>query len=62
MNKREAIALIEALYPADSDYPSTSETGQKLLMKAIKHNWRNLSEDMLITYANFCRQRVDNGE
>lgn len=47
------------LYPADSRYSDTAETGRRLLLKAMENtgfNWRDLPEDVLQEYAVLCEQ------
>jgi len=57
MNREEAIATIEALYPVDSQYSETNEIGRKLLQQAKEEvdNWRNESSEVLIRYAELCQ-------
>ena len=52
MNKKQAIDIIEGLYPPDT------ETGEKLLQKAKNdcNSWRDLPENILIRYADLCQQ------
>lgn len=52
--REELIQTIDSLYPADAPYTDTAETGEILLLKAIKQQWRNLPIDILNTYAQLC--------
>ncbi len=56
MNREEAIANIEALYPADSQYPDGAEVGKRLLEQAKmeKQGWRMEPDEVLIRYAELC--------
>ena len=57
MNRQQAIADIEALFPIDSEYSSTNEMGKKLLLEAIEScNWRKLPNEILFKYAELCQQ------
>jgi hypothetical protein len=59
MDKKEAINIIEALYPADSQYKDSRETGKALLQQAKEelNNWRNEPPEVLIRYAELCQQK-----
>lgn len=56
MNREQAIANIEGLYPADSQYEQTAEIGQKLLEQAKREvkGWRTEPTPVLIRYAEIC--------
>jgi hypothetical protein len=56
MDRNEAINTIEALYPADSDYPDSRETGKMLLEQAESevNGWRTKPTEVLIRYAELC--------
>lgn len=56
MNREQAIATIEGLYPVDSQYHETNEIGRRLLQQAKEEvdNWRNESTEVLIRYAELC--------
>ncbi len=56
MNREQAIANIEGLYPADSQYIQTAEIGKKLLEQAKMEvqGWRNEPTEVLIRYAQLC--------
>ncbi len=61
MNRDEAIAIIEGLYPADSDYKATAAIGQGLLARAERevNGWRDKPDTVLIRYAELCEQEED---
>jgi hypothetical protein len=53
------ISVIEALYPADAEYPETAEIGRRLLVQAketIGDDWRDESDAVLEEYARLCRR------
>lgn len=54
--KKEAISIIEELYPADCDYPEAAKIGSQLLDQAKREtkDWRNESEEVLFRYADLC--------
>jgi len=56
MNRKEAIEIIEGLYPVDSDYPDTNAVGDRLLARAKREaeNWRTLPDAILFRYAELC--------
>jgi hypothetical protein len=57
MNKDQAIHIIEALFPADSNFQDTAEIGLKLFNQAcdeVQKSWRDESEELLIRYAQLC--------
>ena len=57
MQRKKAIEIIEALYPADSQFHDTATIGMELLAQA-KHeinDWRNLPESVLVRYAELCQ-------
>lgn len=56
MDRKRAIEIIEALYPADSPYPDSAMIGRQLLERAKREveNWRNESTEVLIRYAGLC--------
>lgn len=58
MDRKEAISIIESLYPADSQYPDSREIGKRLLEQAESeiNGWRNKSTEVLIRYAELCQQ------
>lgn len=58
MTKREHIEMIAGLYPADSQYLDTAETGRRLLLEAMERSgfsWRDLPEEVLREYAALCQ-------
>lgn len=59
MDRQHAIDIIEQLYPADSGYDSTRETGENLLnaARAEVSNWRDESDAVLIRYAELCLEK-----
>jgi hypothetical protein len=54
MTKEEIINSIEGLYPVDSIYADTRETGKTLLVQAICDDWRDLSIEILQKYYTLC--------
>jgi len=54
----QAIADIEALFPADSQYHGSREVGERLLAQAKMEveGWRSESPAVLMRYAELCRQ------
>ena len=54
MEREAAIKKIEQLYPADSPFYPTAETGKRLLMEAFVRSWRFLPEEVLSDYAYLC--------
>jgi len=56
MTREGAIATIEALFPADSQYPRTRQKGIELLEQAKRNveDWRNLPDEILFEYARLC--------
>ena len=56
MTREEAINHIENLFPVDSEYESTSKTGQRLLDQAKRDaaNWRHEPTEVLVRYAELC--------
>jgi hypothetical protein len=70
MKKEELINIIEALYPADSQFSDTEKIGKALLdasMHEAHFNWRYLPESVLKIYAEKCealeklKERNDRG-
>jgi hypothetical protein len=61
MDRLEAIEIIQSLYPADSEYPSTAAVGAKLLKRAQDEvcSWRTEPTDVLIRYAQLCMYMED---
>lgn len=61
MNRQEAIDLIAALYPVDSQYAATNAVGERLLAQAKREteNWRNLPDAILFRYAELCQQEEE---
>lgn len=62
-NLSEVIQTIESLYPPDSQWESTAAVAYWLVERSIpmelwtqarSDDWRNLSFDVLIDYANEC--------
>jgi hypothetical protein len=55
MNRKQAIDTIDALYPPET------ETGEKLLQQAKNdcNSWKNLSDEILLRYADLCQQEED---
>ncbi len=53
----EAIADIEALFPADSPYQESRVIGERLLAQAKMEveGWRSESKAVLFRYAELCR-------
>ena len=58
MNRKEAISIIESLFPADSEYPETRIKGISYLEQAKREteNWRNLPDQTIFRYAELCEQ------
>ena len=58
MERGEAIRFIETLYPADSQYQTTAEIGQRLLDQAKREvsGWRTEPTEVLVRYAQLCIQ------
>jgi len=57
MTREEAINHIDNLFPIDSDYPTTSAIGERLLAQAKMEtqDWRYVLPDTtLIRYAELC--------
>lgn len=56
MSKRreDSIRTIESLFPADSQYEETAQTGKELLFQAICERWRALPDAILSEYASLC--------
>lgn len=54
--REQAIANIEGLFPADSQYEQTREIGKRLLEQAKMEvqGWRNEPTEVLISYAELC--------
>jgi len=62
MDRCKAIQIINAFYPADSQYPKTKEIGEKFLAQAkrecdIVYNWRDEPTNVLVRYAELCEER-----
>ena len=58
MNRQQAISIIDALYPIDSQYAKTNAVGERLLAQAKREqdDWRNLPDAILFRYADLCQQ------
>lgn len=56
MNREEAVAIISATYPADSEYGSTAELGRYFLDQAKSEaiGWRSEPTEVLARYAELC--------
>jgi len=56
MNREEAIAEIEGLFPTDSQYEETTKVGERLLAQAKREveGWRNETTPVLLRYAALC--------
>jgi hypothetical protein len=61
MTREEAIAVIEAHYPADDPDEDTAVTGGRLLAvaRAMCQGWRFESTEVLRAYADLCRREHD---
>ncbi len=61
MTREEAIAIIESLYPIDSQYQETNAVGERLLAQAKREceDWRNLPDATLLRYADLCQQEEE---
>lgn len=61
IDRDQALAIISATYPADSQYTHTRQIGLDLLEKAREacHDWRNEPDDVLIVYAGLCLEEQD---
>jgi hypothetical protein len=56
MSREQDISDIDALYPIDSEFEKTNEVGKGLLVEAIlEFGWRNLPNELLEIYADYCR-------
>lgn len=58
MDRKEAIEIIEGLYPVDSQFLKTNFVGERLLAQAKREceDWRNLPDAILFRYADLCQQ------
>lgn len=59
---QNAIDIIEGLYPAD-DQERAGEIGRKLLAQAQRetnHNWRDLPDEVILTYQRLCEEFENN--
>ena len=56
MTRQEAINIISAMYPADSQHPDAAQIGQKLLEQAKREiaPWRVEPTEILVRYAMLC--------
>jgi len=56
MDREQAIANIEGLFPVDSQYEKTNEVGERLLAQAKREvcGWRTEPTEVLIRYAELC--------
>lgn len=57
--RREWIRTIEALWPADSDYPDTAALGREFLQQARENvgrkvSWRDEPDEVLREYCRLC--------
>ena len=57
MDRDQAIAIIEGLFPTDSQYVETNNIGKRLLEQAKRdtEGWRNEPTPVLIRYAELCQ-------
>ena len=57
MDREQAIAIIEGLFPTDSQYVETTKIGERLLAQAKREieGWRNETTPVLIRYAELCQ-------
>lgn len=61
MTKDEAIKIIDALYPIDSEFEETNVVGEELLAEAKFRvgqliDWRDEPTKVLVKYAQLCQQ------
>ena len=61
IDRAQALAIISATYPADSEHPHTRSVGLDLLEQAREacHDWRNEPDDVLEVYARLCLDLED---
>lgn len=59
MTRDEAINVISALYPPDSDYPAVARNGKELLAQAKKEvgAWKLEPTDVLVRFAELCLEK-----
>ena len=57
MDREQAIALIEELFPTDSQFEKTNKIGERLLAQAKNEvaGWRTEPTEVLIRYAELCQ-------
>ena len=54
-DRNHFIAVIECLYPPDSQYESTRNKGQDIMLAALEaENWRDLPDPVLERMADLC--------
>ena len=63
MTREQAIQAINALYPTDSQYAEYAAIGRELLAQAKQEvaGWRTERTEVLIRYAQLCRERAGEG-
>lgn len=63
MTREQAIQAINALYPADSQYAEYAAIGRELLAQAKQEvaGWRTECTEVLIRYAQLCREHAGEG-
>jgi len=67
--RKKSIAIIEELYPPDSQYPATKKMGEEFMHWALtkfinRYGWKGLDEAILKDMAYFCQRHekmVENG-
>ncbi len=59
MNRRDAIRIIDDLFPADAPHADTAAIGRKLLEQAKATKWRNESDAVLFELATLCQAEDD---
>ncbi len=67
MDRDDAIGIIDALYPTDSEFEGTNQIGAKLLAQAktevrVSLTWRNEPTKVLVRYAELCEQYARAGD
>jgi len=57
MDRKQAIAQIEGLFPTDSQFEETNKIGDRLLAQAKREviGWRTEPTEVLIRYAELCQ-------
>ena len=59
MDRRDAIRIIDNLFPPDAPYVSTAAKGKELLEQARATKWRNESDAVLFELATLCQAEDD---